>query len=310
MAGGSAVAGRDGWCALVMAIASFVPTVWAARFLDIYYRSLVWGVVVNREYEGEIRMAGNTVKVPVYTRGVTVKDYTKGVAIAAAETPSGSTKDLVIDQQRYYHVLIEDIDRVQTRPDLWGAILFDSARTMAEDVDARIKTVITENLDTAANRVRLTDAFEADDLPGKLVKGFVTLCRIMDEANIPKEMRWAIVRPRTIELINKFFVDNESPMYLPVTNEAVLRNGFAGRLMGFSLLVTTGAASVVVGADTYDRTWCGQGNHWTAHAEQLMGMEAYRPESGFQDATKGLLVYGTDRLNDDYYYYLDHKQPA
>ena len=293
-----------------MAIAAFVPQVWAARFLDIYYRMLVWGVVVNRQYEGEITQAGDTVKIPTYTRGVTVKDYTKGVAIAAAETPNGTTQNLTVDQQRYYHVLIEDIDRVQTRPDLWGAILFDAARTMAEDTDARIKTVITDALDTAANRVRLTDTFEDDATPGKLVKAFVTVCRIMDEANVPKEMRWAIVRPRTIELINKFFVDNESPMYTPVTNEQVLRNGFAGRLLGFSLLVTTGAASIVVGADTYDRTIFGQGNHWTAHAEQLLEMEAYRPESGFQDATKSLLVYGTKRLSDDYYWYLDHKQPA
>ncbi|MGQ0540927.1 MAG: hypothetical protein ACT4O9_03625 [Blastocatellia bacterium] len=41
----------------------FIPTVWAARLLTALEKSLVYGQadVSNRDYEGEIREAGNTV---------------------------------------------------------------------------------------------------------------------------------------------------------------------------------------------------------------------------------------------------------
>ena len=44
---------------------TFTPTVWAARLLTALDKSLVYGQanVCNRDYEGEIRAAGNTVKI-------------------------------------------------------------------------------------------------------------------------------------------------------------------------------------------------------------------------------------------------------
>ena len=44
---------------------SFIPTVWAARLLTALQKSLIYGQthVCNRLYEGEIRQAGNTVKI-------------------------------------------------------------------------------------------------------------------------------------------------------------------------------------------------------------------------------------------------------
>ena len=43
----------------------FIPTVWASRLLKALEKSLIYGQtdVCNRDYEGEIREAGNTVKI-------------------------------------------------------------------------------------------------------------------------------------------------------------------------------------------------------------------------------------------------------
>ena len=54
----------------------FIPTVWAARLLTALQGSLVYGQagVVNRDYEGEIREAGNTVKI-ASIGNVTIDNY-------------------------------------------------------------------------------------------------------------------------------------------------------------------------------------------------------------------------------------------
>ena len=43
----------------------FIPTVWAGRLLTALENALVYGQkqVCNRDYEGEIQAAGNTVKI-------------------------------------------------------------------------------------------------------------------------------------------------------------------------------------------------------------------------------------------------------
>ena len=62
---------------------SFIPTVWAARLLSALNESLVYGQanVCNRDYEGDIRQAGNTVKI-ASVGAVEVQDYTKDSDIA------------------------------------------------------------------------------------------------------------------------------------------------------------------------------------------------------------------------------------
>ena len=48
-----------------MAIDNFIATIWSARILENLQKSLVYGQpsVVNRDYEGEIRDLGSTVKI-------------------------------------------------------------------------------------------------------------------------------------------------------------------------------------------------------------------------------------------------------
>ena len=56
----------------------FIPTVWASRLLTALGTSLVYGQasVCNRDYEGEIRKSGNTVKISSIG-DVTIDNYTK-----------------------------------------------------------------------------------------------------------------------------------------------------------------------------------------------------------------------------------------
>ena len=46
-----------------MSIANFIPTIWEARLLAHLDKELVYGNLANRDYEGDIKAAGNVVKI-------------------------------------------------------------------------------------------------------------------------------------------------------------------------------------------------------------------------------------------------------
>ena len=46
-----------------MSIANFIPTIWEARWLAHLDKELVYGNLANRDYEGDIKAAGNIVKI-------------------------------------------------------------------------------------------------------------------------------------------------------------------------------------------------------------------------------------------------------
>ena len=296
-----------------MAIADLIPTLWVARFTLIYYYEMVWGMLANRTYEGQIRQRGDTVKIPTYDRLVTVNDYVVGTPMVAPQQPTGTTQDLVINKQKYFRVAMEDIHRVQSAPDLFMMLMQDAARKMAETVDGDIQTPINTALGAlgAGKYERLTDAYTASGLGKKVVLAFVDAKTRLDQLNVPAAARWAVINPRTMGLINRYFLDNENGgLYVPVTNESTLRNGFMGRLVGFNLMSTTNTPENTVATKKYDRIAMGQGNAWTSHAEQISSVEAYRPDDSFQDAVKALMVYGTKNVSGDYYTYIEHRQDA
>ena len=93
---------------------TFIPTVWAARLLTALDRSLVYGQsgVVNRDYEGDIREAGNSVKV-ASIGDVSIGDYVKDADIADPEVLTDSDQTMLIDQQKYFNFFVDSVDRAQ-----------------------------------------------------------------------------------------------------------------------------------------------------------------------------------------------------
>jgi len=65
-----------------MAISSFIPSVWAARALVNLEKNLVYAQmgVINRDYEGDIREAGDNVRINMIGQ-VTINTYTKNTTI-------------------------------------------------------------------------------------------------------------------------------------------------------------------------------------------------------------------------------------
>lgn len=92
-----------------MSVEKFIPQIWSARLLNHLDKRHVYLNLLNRDYEGEIKNFGDTVKVN-QIGDITIKDYTKGTDIEAPEDVSGAQQELKIDQAKYFNFSVDDVD--------------------------------------------------------------------------------------------------------------------------------------------------------------------------------------------------------
>lgn len=278
-----------------MAIANFIPEIWSAKLLSAQKKAQVYAQdgVVNRDYEGEITQGGDTVHINSIG-DPTVKTYTKNTAIADPEVLTDAQRDLVIDQQKYFNVAIDDVDAAQTKPKLMGEVADRAAYKMRDVSDAFIASLYTGV--AAGNTI-------GDDTTPKVptvstagtaaYEYLVDLGIILDDNSVPSEGRWTVVPNWYYGLLQKDdrFVDASKS-----GSTATLRNGEVGEAAGFRILKsnnvpnTAGAKYKIIAGSPLA----------ISYAEQILKTEAYRQEKGFADGLKGLHVYGGKLVRPDH----------
>lgn len=268
-----------------MAIQNFIPTIWSARLLDHLDKRHVYLNLLNRNYEGEIRNFGDTVKIN-QLGDVTVKDYT-GEDIDDPEDLKGEQQTLTIDQAKYFNFAIDDVDNAQTNPKLMDKAMERAAYAMNDVVDAFAANLLAVN-------VHADNMIGTDDAPivptaQTAYDYLVDLGVKLTEANVPMAGRWVVVPAFFHGLLLKDdrFVGNGTDY-----NKAILEGGEVGAGAGFTIYVsnnvpnTEGAKYKIIGGTEEAGSF----------AEQILKTEAYRPEKRFSDAVKGLHVYGAKVL--------------
>lgn len=268
-----------------MALTNFIPAVWSAQILLPLEKALVYGspLVVNRDYEGEIRDVGDRVKINAIS-DPTIVTYTKNTDVAAVETLSDSQQELVIDQARAFNFQVDDIDQVQTKPKVMAAAMQRAAYKLADAVDIIVATAMA----AAAVKVTATgtDAAPRTDLGtvGKAYEYLVKLGTRLSDVNVPQNGRFAVVPPWFIELLK---LDTTYMLKGTALSDGITVNGQVAQVAGFTLLQSN---NVPVDTGTY--TILAGSNIATSFAQQIVKVEAYRPERRFADAVKGLNVFG------------------
>lgn len=282
-----------------MAISAWVPTIWEARFIRKNEDALVWGQLVDRSWgQGEIIRYGNTIKIPTFTKDFTVRDYTIGTAIEDPEQADGGTVDLSINKQKYFNFAVYDINEVQTKPNIMDRSLQQSAYNMASQMDNDIKAEFITGYDSKREQV-VSDKLEANTFGSNFLKALNKVNRQMDEAKLPRSGRWMVTDPQVVEALYNWLTTNGSTNTLvdiPNIREEAVRSGMVGNIAGFQTYVTNNSYSVNVSSKDYYRTLIGQSNQLVAHVSQIDTIEPYRREKHFDDAVKGLMVYGTKML--------------
>ena len=129
-----------------MTVATAIPELWSARILDGFQRTNTWANLITDVSE-EIS-DGDTLNLNEVTSGVTVKDY-DGTDIDAPETMTTDDQALVINQQKYFNIEVDDIDRVQARPALLDHFALQAGREVAKVYDEHLSGTFIAGIDAA-----------------------------------------------------------------------------------------------------------------------------------------------------------------
>ena len=269
-----------------MAVTNFIPEIWAAQLLSSLKKSLVFAgpSIANRNYEGDIANQGDTVRIVSISRP-TIGTYTKDSTTITPETLTDANRSLLIDQSKYFGFEVDDVDLRQSVNG--GALLneaaVEAAYALADTADQYVAGLYT-GVD-AGNAISTTSITSA----ALAVTGLINLKIKLDVANVPTEGRYVVVTPwyHGLLLGSDLFVRADAS-----GDANTLRNGMVGRAFGFDVLVSNNCVNVT-GDD-----WIIQAGYPGAitFAEQIAKVEAYRPESSFSDALKGLHLYGAKLL--------------
>ncbi|RPK85069.1 P22 phage major capsid protein family protein [Streptomyces sp. ADI98-10] len=277
-----------------MSVRNFVPEIWSSRLLVAVRKNLIYAgpTVVNRDYEGEISEAGDTVRITSVSRP-TVGTYVPGVTVITPEKLTTGQRTLLVDQSKQWSFSIDDIDKRQAKGGLIQQAMSEAAYAVADTVDqyvaglytqiqtANFLNVVGSPIDTYSTP---TDAYD---------KVLVPLRTRLTKANVPTAGRYVIVSPEfyaSLLLDGRFIKANES------ATDTGLRNGFVGRAASFDIYESnnipnpTGDTQVVTAGTNAAITF----------AEQINKTEAYRPENSFSDAVKGLALYGAKVVRPDH----------
>lgn len=283
-----------------MSIERFIPEVWSARLLQSLRAALVYAgpTVVNRDYEGEVRNAGDTVRITSISRP-TIGDYIPNVTQISPENLSDSQRTIVVDQAKYYAFEVDDVDARQALGNVMTTGMDEAAYAMGDIMDRHVSSHYTQ----AAPANAITMAGDPVQLAAKgelnaggdarvsftLYEVLVAAGVRLDRQNVPSNGRWVVVPPwarGTMQLDDRFsFVDHAG-------QSETLYNGTIARAAGFNIMLSNNAPSPEAGASVllFGRPGA------ISHIEQLNKTEAYRPESAFSDAVKGLALYGSKVL--------------
>jgi hypothetical protein len=262
---------------------NFIPTIWAARLLDALEKALIYAQegVVNRDYEGEINKAGDSVKIGSLG-SVAVGDYARDTDMSI-QVLQDAEQMLAIDQQKYFNFMVDDVDQAQQNANTIDSAMRNAAYELKNIADQRV----------AAHYVNaVADTGVGDDTTplnalasGVAYKLLVDLGTKLDNRDVPMHGRFVIVPPffHAALLMDDRFTGTGG-----IVAEQALANGQVGRAAGFDILKSTNVPNT---ADAKYKIIAGHAIAMT-YAEQILKVETYTTAKRFGTGVKGLHVYG------------------
>jgi hypothetical protein len=263
----------------------FIPTVWAARLLVALEKALIYGQtnVCNRDYIGEVKKFGNTVKIGGIGP-VAVDTYTRNVDINDPEVLTDSVTTLLIDQAKYFNFVVDSVDRAQQNVNVLDEAMRRAAWSLRAEADVYIAGLMADAIESA----NVLGTAETPIVPTKddAYEYLVDLGVLLDQGNVPTNDRFVVVPAWFHGLLLK---DDRFVRSGTVYGDRRLKNGEVGEAAGFTILKSNNVPNnageefeIIAGHPL-----------GTTYVEQVLDVQTYKPEKRFGDAVKGLHVYGS-----------------
>ncbi len=267
-----------------MSLQNFIPTIWSAKLIEELQKALVYGGCCNRDYEGEIKQAGDRVRIGGLS-AVTIRNYTRNTDIEDPEDVIAATAELVVDQEKYYNFQVDDADAAQAKPTVMSAAMKNAAYELADTIDQYVRDILIAGV----SEDNLLGSDDSDIVPnataGTCVYDYILqMGEKLSDSKAPRQGRWIVIPPWWT---TKLLADARFTA-APATSTDALVNGFIGRIGGFNVYESHNVKNT--SGDHY-KVIAGTNAACTL-AIQINKTEGYRPPKRFADAVKGLSIYG------------------
>jgi hypothetical protein len=287
---------------------TFIPEIWSGKLIEKFYASTVLAAISNTDYEGEIKNAGD--KVHIRTKPtIQIRDY-KADGLLLVDRPTNAIVDLVIDQGKYFNLILDDVYEIQSDLNIMNMWSDDAAQQFKIVIDRAVLLSLMGKA-AAANRGTTAGALTAVVNLGvtstgplqivarnptavatkvEVVDLIVALGQVLDEQNIPEQGRWIVIPAWVAALIKKSELRDAS---LTGDGTSILRNGRLGMVDRFTIYVSnllpSGVAAGLVAGEWV--IFAGT-SHALTFASQINKVETMRSEMTFGQILRGLQVYG------------------
>lgn len=263
----------------------FRPEFWSKELLRNLDNVGVMLDCVNRNYEGEIKNEGDTVRIQ-QAGDITIGTYAPQTEAIKYQTLKGKTDTLKIDQQKYWGFHVDDIEKVQANIELAQKYMNRAKIAIANTKDAYLLSLAQIN---AANTVTVESALTPDTIYKVLVEMFEKLSRAnaigTDGKGEDGKRPYIVLPPEVISIIKR----SPEATHATVLGDDVVRKGAVLTYAGFDIkqstvftAPTSSDAGVIIAGTTEAITY----------ADQVIKTDTLKDINYFGDYVRGLYVYG------------------
>ena len=276
-------------------ISQLIPKLWSAMLMREFQRMSVFGGITT-DKSGETPI-GNKISLGRLTNDVAINDYSHNTDINDPETLTSGADEIVLDQQKYFHIYVDDIDRVQSNVPLLSAYTQKAAHRMADTFDGYVYGILNGSAVDATHKqtiADLGDAMTADQVKA-MVRQFASVNKAMTDLNVPREDRWCVIgTPVEYALLQYLREESGGDWGSGDMGDAAWRNNMLSDFLGMSVMCSTQLPTAFpTGSGTAKKTRALIGRRESiAWSIQIQSIQSYMPEKRFGTAVKGLWTYG------------------
>lgn len=272
---------------------NFIPEIWSGKLQVKFYKTTVFAEIANTDWEGEIKGQGDKVHIRTIPT-ITINSYTKGQNLTN-QVPNSTPIELLIDKGKYFAVVLDDVDAVQTDIKLMDVFTNDATTQMKISIDADVMDGVKAGA-AAANKGATagvisgnlnlgTDAAPRAVTKDNILDLFLDAGQVLDEQNVPEDGRWLVIPSWMAAMVKR---SDLKQAYLTGDSVSPLRNGKLGMIDRFMVYVSNNLPKT---ADNDSYLMAGTRDAIT-FASQMTNVETLRAQTTFGNIVRGLNVYG------------------
>lgn len=263
-----------------MSYSNFIPTIWNETINHELERAHVFVADTNRQYEGDVSKAGDTVRILGIGKPTITTTTTKNgsITLSAPEVVQDSAESLLIDHVSYFNYKVDDIDKRQAVGGVMDALSKETSEALAQEEDLAVSAL------SAAPEAVLKDG-SATQITVNNILGYIDdgLEKLYENDVTPNTEITMTVPPWFYMLLKQAYLK------LDTDNSEMLENGRVGKYGNVIVRMSNNVAK-----DSNNKSLIQlKTKKAIAFAKPMTHTEPYRPESSFSDAVKGFILYGT-----------------